>query len=516
MKTLIIYSFLSLFILTTQAQNCDNYEDCFAKGKAEQNSNNAIDYFSKAVKYANKEKINPSDVYFWRGIKYYTLSKGPDSKKENENAEADFLEAAKNDPSNYNIINYLAAFYQLKEKDYPKGIAFMDNQISKDPNNASAYYDRGNIHRYYSKNDLALADFKKAFEIMEAGTQSIEIYNSAKGHIPVFYALLKLKNENTNIHTTQSTAILEKANQLVPNNDVILSELSLAYLDTGISEKALKTANEALQLQNYKGYTDSYNTKIPGAQTVLAFNAYNSGNYEEAAYRSGTAANESQRIFRHPAIVFYAAIIKYDRYARLYPDKWKAQEAKIIKDLEEAITLADGTQYQNMADDAKKYVNGIKFPYGKQEDDGNLANEYQEFLLNFEKLSSSYVMTLGNLKGRDITNIPFTKKWIPIEGELNAIGKITECNGNKIMIVLIRDGGRNDFRFIKIGPKGEYMGWQGITNVQLYGGKSQHSIATSFSINNNIIKTKTKNTNYETGKSWNDDRVINCNETWKF
>ena len=106
----------------------------------------------------------------------------------------------------------------------------------------------------------------------------------------------------------------EKANQLVPNNDQVLSELSLAYLDNGNSAKAFEVAHQTLQLQEYKQYADAYRTKIPGAQAVLAYEAYTKGNYDEAGYRSSTAADENQRVYRHPAIVFYAAIIQYDRY----------------------------------------------------------------------------------------------------------------------------------------------------------------------------------------------------------
>ena len=191
MKTLFTYLAISLFICSAQTQNCDNYEDCFAKGKTEKVSEDAIDYFSKAIKLANKENVNPSMAYLWRAVKYYGLSKGPESKKENEAAEADLLEALKTDPDNYSIVEWLAVLYQIKIKDYDKGVAFMSSQIALKPNNAMAYYNRGNIHRFYQKYDLALADFKKGYEIMEAGTQSPEISNDKKGVYPNVLCLVE-------------------------------------------------------------------------------------------------------------------------------------------------------------------------------------------------------------------------------------------------------------------------------------------------------------------------------------
>lgn len=513
MKTIAItFIFIFFLIVPLLAQDCNSYEDCFAKGKTEKDG---VEYFSKAIKLASKENINPSSAYFWRASLYYNLSKGPDSKKENENAEADLFEALKNNPENYNIVGYLAVFYQLKAKDYNKGVAFMDSQIALKPNNAMAYYDRGNIHRYYSKYDLALADFKKGYEIMEAGTQSQEISKNTQGTIPTFYALLKLKTKNANVHNEESLAILEKANKLVPNNDQILSELSLAYLDNGNSAKAFELAHQALQLQEFKNAADAYKTKIPGAQAVLAYEGYTKGSYDEAAYRSSAAADENQRIYRHPAIVFYAAIIKYDRYTRLYPDKWSVNEANITKRLEEATTLADGTVYQFMADDAKKYLEGIKFPHGRPENDPNYELDFKEFLVNFEKLPSSFSFTSQTLKGRDITTIPYTVKRLRLEGEVTAIGKITECNGNHIMVIGIRKANTTYFRFMKIGPKGEYLGWSAITSLTLYGGKATGLLEVNLSVRNTELTVREKNTNFETGKSYSDVRKANCAEEWK-
>lgn len=515
MKTIITTIILSMFLVPMIGQNCDNYEDCLAKGKVEKSAENAIEFFSKAIKHTNKENVNPSTAYLWRGMKYYGLSKGPESIKENENAETDFLEALKNDPDNYNIVEWLAILYQIKAKNYVKGVAFMDSQIALKPNNAMAYYSRGNINRFYKKYDLALADFKKAYEIMEAGTQSQEISKTSQGYIPTFYALLKLKNENKSVHNEETLAILEKANKLVPNNEQILSEMSLAYLDNGESSKAFETAHKALELQEFKGHTEASKTKIPGAQAVLAYETYTKGNYEEAAFRSSAASDENQRIYRHPAIVFYAAIIQYDRYTRIYPDKWEVQVAGITRRLEEAATLADGTVYQFMADDAKKYLDAIKFPYGKPENDPNYELDFKEFLVNFQNLPSSYSFTSQTIKGYDITNIPFVKKWLRLEGELTAIGQIKKCGENHIMVVALRDGQRTDFRFMKIGPKGEYLGWKGISSFQLYSGKAQNTMEINISVKGNELIVKEKNTYLSTGKSHGDERKVNCAEEWK-
>ncbi len=516
MKTITItFIFIFFFIVPIIAQDCNNYEECFAKGKAEKNSENAIEYFSKAIKQANKENVNPSSAHLWRGMKYYYLSEGPEFKKENENAEADFLEALKNDPDNYGIAEWLAVLYQLKAKDYNKGAAFMDSQIALKPNNAKAYYSRGNINRYFKKYDLALADFKKAYEIMETGNSSVEIDKSSQGYIATFYALLKLKNENKSVHNEETLAILENASKLIPNNDQILSELSLAYLDNGESSKAFEVAHQTLELQEFKTYADASKTKIPGAQAVLAYETYTKGNYDEASFRSSAAANENQRIYRHPAIVFYAAIIQYDRWSRLYPDKWLNHVAQITKRLEEAATLADGTVYQFMADDAKKYLDTIKFPYGKPEDDPNFELDFKEFLVNFEKLPSSFSFTSKTLTGRDITNIPYTVKRLRLEGEVTAIGKITECNGNHIMIMSIGKGSTTYFRFMKIGPNGEYLGWKPITSLTLYGGKATGLMEMNISVKNTELTVREKNTNFETGKSYSDERKANCSEEWK-
>ncbi|MGV8946836.1 MAG: tetratricopeptide repeat protein [Lutibacter sp.] len=512
MKIILTSIILTLSLTSMLGQNCENYEDCFAKGKTEKE---AIEYFTKAIKFAQKENMNPSRAYFWRGIEYYKLSKGPESIKENKSAEADFLEALKNDPDYYSIVDYLASFYKVKAKDYAKAIAFMDSQITLKPNNAMAYFDRGNIHRYYNKNDLALADFKKAYEIMEAGTQSPEMSKSYQGYIPTFYVLLKLKNENTNIHTSETLAILEKANQLAPNNDKILSELALAYFDDGNSAKAIEIAKQALDLQEFKKDSDAFKTQIPGAQVILAFDAYNRGLYDEASYRSGAADAENARIFPHPVIAFFRAIISYDRFSRLYPNQWLNYQTLITKRLEKAVELADGTQYQSMADDAKMYLDKIKFPYGKPEDDPNFEIDLKDFLINFDKLPSSFSFTSRAVKARDITKMPYTKKRLRLDGDIGAIGKITECGGNHILIISLRNGSSTYFRFMKIGPKGEYLGWKPITSITLYGGKASSLMEVNISVRNNELIVKTKDTYFETGRSHSDEIKANCTEEWK-
>ena len=515
MKTLLTFLAISLYLFSAQAQNCDNYEDCYTKGKSEKVAETAIAYFTNAIKHAKKENVNPSAVYLWRGVKYYNLSKGPESTKENEAAEANFLEALKNNPNDYNNVDWLSVLYQIKIKDYNKGIAFLDNQIALNPDNAMLYYNRGNIHRYFKKYDLAYADFKKGFEIMEAGTQSVEISKDKQGLLPTFYALLKLKAENKNVHDQESLAILERANKLVPNRDQLLSELSLAYLDNGNSTKAFEIAHQTLELQEFKNAVDAYKTKIPGAQAVLAYEAYTKGNYDEASYRASAAANDDQRIYRHPAIVYYAAIIIYDRYSRLYPDKWTSHQSNILRRLEEAATLADGTVYQFMADDARKYANAIKSPSGKPENDPNYELDFKEFLVNFPNLPSNFSFTSTSIQGYDITNIPFAKKWLRLNGALTAIGQIKKCGENHIMVIALQEGQRTSFRFMKIGPKGEYLGWKGITSLQLYGGKAQYNMQVDISTKGNELIVKERDTYIQTGKTHSDVRKVNCAEEWK-
>lgn len=75
MKILITSLILTLSFSPLLAQKCDNYDDCLSKGKSDRDG---MEYFAKAIKYAKKENKNPSDAYFWRGVKYYNLSKGPE------------------------------------------------------------------------------------------------------------------------------------------------------------------------------------------------------------------------------------------------------------------------------------------------------------------------------------------------------------------------------------------------------------------------------------------------------
>ena len=168
-----------------------------------------------------------------------------------------------------------------------------------------------------------------------------------------------------------------------------------------------------------------------------------------------------------------------------------------------------------MADDARKYVDAIKFPYGKPGDDPNYELDFKEFLVNFEKLPSNFSFSSKTVSGRDITNIPFTKKRLRLEGEVTAIGKLTECGGNHIMIIGLTKGSTTYFRFLKIGPKGEYLGWKPIASLTLYGGKASSFMEVSISFRNNELIAKERNTYVATGKSTTNELKANCLEEWK-
>lgn len=130
-------------------------------------------------------------------------------------------------------------------------------------------------------------------------------------------------------------------------------------------------------------------------------------------------------------------------------------------------------------------------------------------------MPTNYSFNSQTIKGRDITDLPYVKKWLALQGYVIAIGKFTECNGNNIMIMGLRDGNTTHFRFVKIGPKGEYLGWKPISSLTLYGGKSRYLMNINLSKNGNELIVIESNTYFETGNTLNDERKANCAEEWK-
>jgi len=507
MKTNTIYMlFIGLFfIFQSNAQDCDNYQDCFSKGLNSNFTSDKKEYFEKALKLAKKEKVNPSRAYFELGVTYYKESSEYNTKPLKE-AKKNFEKAIKEEPDYYWPYSWTIAMYQTKYKNYEDALKEADNAIKKFPDGAVAYYDRGHVHRYFNKVDLALADFKKAYDLLISGQNSHKDFSDkTMGDIPVWYVFMLQKKNGSNIYDSQMLDILKKAKEKTPKSPYLLGELALAYFDNNNFDMANQVTNEAMKLEPTSNPQDSYKTSNSGANFILAFNDFKNKNYKNSAFRAGTAF--SNRNHPHPVVSYYRALTNF-YYATdegTDPNVWKNNEGLITNGFEIATKELKNTKYAHMGNEAQRLWDHIKNHKAEERKKANTITEldFKEFLINFNQMPNSYVLNYNTLQGRDITNLKASRVLFPyLQGSVNAIGKIAECESGHVFLVHFREfksgSDLTTFAILKTDKNGNKVDYKNIVQTQKTNGYVALLGEFSLSINGSNYTFRTKNT-YENG-----------------
>ena len=123
------------------------------------------------------QNLGSDSAYYDRGIEYFR-------RLDYDRAIADFTQAIRLNPNNAIAYYNRGNVYNIDKRDYDRAIADYTQVIRLDPNNARAYNNRGNA--YYNKRDInrAIADFEAALRIEPnnaAYRQNLENARQARG-----------------------------------------------------------------------------------------------------------------------------------------------------------------------------------------------------------------------------------------------------------------------------------------------------------------------------------------------
>lgn len=360
----VIFTLLILIgiCLNSNAQkvNCSNYNDCLSKARNSNFNTQKDQYFELALKYAKKEKINPSVVYVERAaaqINYWT------NKKEIKEAEKNLKAAMKADPTNYLAHSWMAYYIRERQKNNT-GAADYLTKISKDfPNNPELLFDRGLVHYYGKRYDQANIDLSMALNLSK-GNNEISAYR--KGEISRFLAFSELNKKNIKVRDAETLRILKEGLDAgAGQNEKYLGELALAYYDNDDLNNARKYANEALKLGESnlgrfiigleafeKSQNDYWRDK--NANQLKSGQKYFYKPTSDFGYAVGSSA------VSHPLILYYAAYSAWHYYSIDAPNNWASQVGLIRDRFNGAIRDGAGTKYQKYADEAANHLNTLR------------------------------------------------------------------------------------------------------------------------------------------------------------
>ena len=139
----------------------------------------------------------------------------------------------------------------------------------------------------------------------------------------------------------------------------------------------------------------------------------------------------------------------------------------------------------------------------------------KEFLTNFKESGRMDSFSLLGLKGRDITDLPYTKKYLShIKGEITAIFQFT-CGASRILVVAAKVGNDVTFMFIHTTNTGRYRATKYIANVYNRGNLITENIAIGFTNIGSSIKADVTFIYPATGKTRTNAVFAPCSGDWK-
>lgn len=510
MKIQLIILFLLFFIGNGYTQKCSSYEDCISKYNGTNNEEDQVSYATKAIKYAKKEGLNPAKAYYSRGISYYYLASNDKKPSEIKKAEVDFLTAIEADPTYYWSYSWLGSVYGNLTKDYNRGIANYNKYINANPKAAFPHRDRASMHRYYGKPDLALKDYKKAYDLMVNKENTLEIDDKKRSKIILDYVDAIQDKNNEVIYTPETLSILESALVFAPTEPYLLGELALAYFDNNQIEKAKEIAILAIGKEKT---LKSYEYKNSGASFVLGFLNFENEEYSSAARNLSVAYTNIKK--SHPAVSFYSAIADHTYYATSATNLWSVNVNKIKKKYQEAITLSEGTKYEYLIANAKLQLDAIENPNSTKGESENQEHDFKQFLVNFNQLPSSFTLDYNTVEGRDVTDLTMTKKYFPNGGNINAIGLISSCDKGYVFLLMYKTKRSNNetinFLTLSTDLKGNETSSKNITTSQIDNGNTTIFGNFSMNINGNNYTINSQKEYIATGKIDKNNLSGSCN-----
>lgn len=350
-KSICVSTLLFCLSYCLSAQDCSSADDCLEKGRNSNFTNQAVEYLTQGIKYAKKEKKNPSQLYFERGKKYYNQSSAF------KDAEKDFLQAIKLNPEYYWPYSWLGALYQTKSRDYDKANKWLDGVVEKFPDDPRSYYDRAHNNRYFNHMDLAYVDFENAYNLLILMMDAAEdIDSQTKGNICRWYSIAYLKKNSIYVYDITALEILETGASLAPDSPILLGELALAYYDNDEMTKAREVGLKAVSLDK-----ETYNSKNVGGNFIVGMDAYNKKQLYDAASYLGYA--DMNLAHPHPLVYYYLAVASWEYNLSMYdtnPNLWNNSVGKITNRLELTVQYGAGNKYQYLVDYAKKNLEQLK------------------------------------------------------------------------------------------------------------------------------------------------------------
>ena len=138
----------------------------------------------------------------------------------------------------------------------------------------------------------------------------------------------------------------------------------------------------------------------------------------------------------------------------------------------------------------------------------------KELLINFRDGGSAFSFSLSSLEGRDITNLPYTKKYLShLKGEVYAITKFNSGRAI-ILVVAVRNGNNTSFKFVRIHYEGPYRSTRDIASVNTSGKVITEQLSVVLSNTGSSIKAHVTRTNIQTEKSNSDIIFAPCSGDW--
>ncbi|PHS62569.1 MAG: hypothetical protein COB12_10600 [Flavobacterium sp.] len=510
MKIQVTFLFLLFFIGNGYSQKCSNYDDCISHRNSTNNKEDQVKYATKAIKYAKKEGKNPSEAYFYRGISYYYLVSKENKPSEIKKAEDDFLAAIEADPSYYWSYSWLGSVYGNLTKEYEKGVANYNKYISKNPNAAFPYRDRGSMHNYYGKPELALNDYSKAYKLIVSKENTLKINDEKRSDIILDYVKIIQEQNNETVYTPETLAILESALTLAPSEPYVMGEYALACFDNDDVSKALYIARKTIEKEKS---LKSYEYKNSGASFVLGFMDFENKNYRYAANSLSVAYTNRRK--PHPAVSFYSAVADHTYYATIATNLWSVNINKIKEKYNESIKLSEGTKFEYLIADAKMHIDEIDNPNTTPQESENQEHDFKQFLVNFNQLPSNYTLDYNTIQGRDISGLAMTKKYISNGSTVSAIGLINSCDNGYVFLLMYVNKRKYtttiDFLALTTDLKGNGTSSENITSSQIDMGETTILGTFSIRINGDNYTINTEQEYTATGKK--NSRTINgsCN-----
>jgi len=154
---------VSLMVCVASPAWASGLENAIAGFAAEKRGNydEAIRFYSKAIKSGELPPETLSNVYFFRGRSWY--QKGDYTKASADLTTA--IESGKLSQGNLSLAYYSRGCAWVNKGNYDEAIADNTKAIEIDPRITGAYINRGNVWSYKGNDDKAIADYTKAIEI---------------------------------------------------------------------------------------------------------------------------------------------------------------------------------------------------------------------------------------------------------------------------------------------------------------------------------------------------------------